>query len=341
MKKMNLFVLAMLIVLALLGGCVKNKDSASAQAKDVYVVTLCHSTAITTSLHIGMLKFQEEVEKKSGGRIKVNIYPASQMGGDREIIEGTQTGQVTMMASSNAPQVNFVRDAVIFDLPFVYPNIAVARKTLSNPEFLSKIKAAYAKSGFLYMGTSDQGFRTLTANKEIHTPSDVQGLTIRTMENKYHMTTWRSIGANPTPIPFNELYTALQQKTADAQENPIELIHSQKFYEQQKFIIRTNHTLNTIVWIMNKGFYDGLPADLKQIVDDAAMSATDAAKKFQDENVASFEKQIKDYGCTFIELNASELNQFEQKAKQVWDLIKADCDAEVYNAFMAALDKAK
>jgi len=338
MKKAFVLLVALVIIFGF-AGCGK-KESVS-RPKDEYVITCVHASADTTSQQAGSLLFKEEAEKNSGGRIKVNIYPNAQLGGDRETIEGTQAGQITMMSSSGAPQVNFVPDAVIFDLPFVYPDIQVARKTLTNPDFINAISASYAKSGLRYLGASDQGFRTLTANKEVHSPADVQGMTIRTMENKYHMAAWKAIGANPTPLAFNELYTALQQKVVDAQENPIELIYSQKFYEQQKYTILTNHIFQTIVWIMNADFYNKLPDDLKKVVDDASAKAIDGAKAFQDTNVAKFEKVIKDYGCTFVTLTPEQLSQFEQKAKTSWDLIKASVNPGVYDAFMTALGKAR
>lgn len=320
-------------------------EATAAPAADVkqgeFLITLAHATAETTSIQAGSLKFKEYVEKESGGRIKVNIYPNAQLGGDRETIEGTQAGQITMMASSNAVQVNFVPSAVIFDLPFIYPDIETARKVLSDEAFTKAIAAQYAKGGLHYVGASDQGFRTLTANKEVHLPADMNGVTLRTMENKYHMALWRDIGANPTPLAFNELYTALQQGTADGQENPIELIHSQKFYEQQKYVVYTNHILQTIVWIMNEGFYTRLPEDMKAIVDEGSKLAIGYANQFQDENVAGYIKTIGDYGVNFIELTPEERQAFADAAKPVWEMVEKDCDPEVYSAYMTAVKAAE
>ncbi len=320
-------------------------EATAAPAADVkqgeFLITLAHATAETTSIQAGSLKFKEYVEKESGGRIKVNIYPNAQLGGDRETIEGTQAGQITMMASSNAVQVNFVPSAVIFDLPFIYPDIETARKVLSDEAFTKAIAAQYAKGGLHYVGASDQGFRTLTANKEVHLPADMNGVTLRTMENKYHMALWRDIGANPTPLAFNELYTALQQGTADGQENPIELIHSQKFYEQQKYVVYTNHILQTIVWIMNEGFYTSLPEDMKAIVDEGSKLAIGYANQFQDENVAGYIKTIGDYGVNFIELTPEERQAFADAAKPVWEMVEKDCNPEVYSAYMTAVKAAE
>jgi tripartite ATP-independent transporter DctP family solute receptor len=308
-------------------------------AEEVYNLTFAHPTAEVTSIHHGAVKFKEYVEANSDNRIKVNIYPNAQLGGDREAIEGTQAGSITLTVCSNAPQVNFVPSAVIFDLPFVYADKEEARKTLIDPIFVAAISEEYAKSGFRFLGASDQGFRTLTANKVVRSPRDLEGVTLRTMENKYHMAAWKQIGANPTPIAFNELYTALQQGTVDAQENPIELIYSQKFYEQQDYIILTNHMYQTIVWIMNLDFYNSLPDDLKQVVDDAAAEAIKDANKFQDENVAKWAKEMEEYGVEFITLDEEQRSKFAEKATNVYDMIKENCDPKVFEAYMNALGK--
>lgn len=351
MKKKLALALALSLGLCLFTGCGGGGTTApaptpaqggqpAANQDAAYTITLVHATADTTSLHEGCVKFKEYVEGHSDGRIAVNVYPNAQLGADRETIEGVQTGEITMMLSSNAVQVNFVPDAVIFDVPFIYPDIATARAVLSDETFRENISASYAAAGLHYLGTSDQGFRTLTANKEVHTPADMAGVTLRTMENKYHMATWSAIGANPTPLAFNELYTALQQGTVDAQENPIELIYSQKFFEQQKYVINTNHIFQTIVWIMNEDFYQGLPDDLKTVIDEASDYATQAANDYQDANVEGFAQQIRDYGVTFIDLTPEELTAFSDATLSVRDMIHADCGEAVYTSFMNAVDSA-
>ncbi len=352
MKKWTSIVLAvaMALTLAACGGSPASSaapaapaasTAAPASSDQVYTITCSHATAETTSLHAGSVAFKDYVEKASNGRIVVNIYPNAQLGGDRETIEGVQTGEITMMSSSNAVQVNFVPDAVIYDMPFLYPTTEFGRKVLDNEDFKSAISKSYAAAGFHYMGASDQGFRTLTCNKPVKTPDDLKGMTIRTMENEYHMATWKALGANPTPLAFNELYTALQQGTVDAQENPIELIYSQKFYEQQKYIVGTNHIFQTIVWIMNENFYQSLPDDLKKVVDEGAAVAVEAARKFQDDNLAKNSEEIKKGGSEFIDLSADELAAFSAKVGGVYDMVKKDCGTEVYDAYMAAVDAAK
>ncbi len=349
MKKVVAILLAAILCMGIMAGCAPSTPStpstpsapadtgnAAKPADDakVYDVTISCSSAETTSLYAGCVKYKEILE--ATGKFKVNIYPNAQLGGDREALEGVQNGNITIHQCSSAPAVNFVQAAAIFDMPFVFANLEDARKVLSNENFLKVMGTEYEKAGFHLLGFADQGFRTLTLNKAVKTPEDMKGVSIRTMENQYHMEVWRSIGANPTPLAFNELYTALQQNTVDGQENPIELIHSQKFYEQQKYIIKTNHILQTINWVMNKAWYDALPEDLKKVIDDAAPEVMKYCNNFQDEAEGKYVKEMEAYGTQVIELTADEQKAFADKATGVWSTIEKDVGSEVYNAFMDA-----
>lgn len=318
-----------------------NDAKSNGSSDDQLTITFAHVSAEATSTHKAALKFKEVVEEKSNGKIAVNVYPNAQLGGDRELIENTQNGNVTAMLSSPAPQVNFVPSATIFDTPFVFSDLEHGRSVLEDPDFIKAIGKEYEKAGFHYMGASGQGFRTLTANEKITSVDQLKGLTIRTMENKYHMQTWKLLGANPTPLTFNELYTALQQGTVDAQENPVELVYSQKFYEQQKYIMNTNHILQTNTWIMNKDFYDSLSDDLKAVIDEAAKEAVDTANKVNDENEPDYEKAIKDYGCEFVEVPQDQLNKISEMVKPVYDEIKKATNEDVYDAYFNAIEKYK
>lgn len=308
---------------------------------EAQTITFAHSSAEATSTNEAALKFKEYVEANSEGQLKVNVYPSAQLGGDRELVENTQSGTVTAMISSPAPQVSFVPSATIFDTPFVFQGLEHARAVLKDEAFTAAISSEYEKAGFEYLGAAGQGFRTLTSNKKVTTMADLEGLTIRTMENKYHLKAWSLLGANPTPLAFNELYTALQQGTVDAQENPIELVVSQKFYEQQKYIMNTNHILQTNTIIMNKAFYDGLSDELKAVVDEAGIQAVDTANRINDEMKSEHVKTIEDFGDEFVEISSEELAKMAEAIKPVLEDIKAGTTQEVYDTYFAAIEALK
>lgn len=335
---------AMLTAVMVIGtaGCgagEKNTETTGGEAAKEgsgYTITLTHAVAEDTSQQAGSLAFKEYVEANSG--MKVNIYPNAQMGGDREQIEGVQEGSITMMTCGSAAQANFVTGAIVFDGPFAFKSEEHMEAVFKDQAFLNALSADYENAGFHMLGLSSLGFRMTTANKDIRSPEDVKKLTIRTMENKYHMALWEALGANPTPLAFNELYTALQG-TVEAQENPMELIYAQKFYEQQKYIIKTKHLPQDLVWIMNKNFYDSLPEDLKAVVDEGAARAVEAAAAFSKENESNIQKKIEEEGITVTDLTQEELKPFAEKTKDVWKLIEKDCPKEVYETFINALNK--
>ncbi len=357
MKKTMLSILAVLL-LFFLAGCGASANSGAApdgtgaangsanlaaspaNQPEAYVITLGHSTTEQSSNQFGSLKFKEYVEEKSGGRITVQIYPNAQLGADREMLEGVQTGQITMMNTGNVAHANFVKEISVLDCPFAFEDNLEARAIFAEPNFLAALSQRYEANGFKFLGMTDQGFRTLTANKAVHIPNDIKGMKIRTVENKYQMAIWKYLGANPTPLAFNELYTALQQGAVDAQENPIELIYTQKFYEQQKYVISTNHIFQATLWVMNLDFFNNLPVELQKIVTESMALAAQETNEYNDENVAGFKQVISDYGAQFIELTTEELTQFKEMAKGVWDMVEADYP-EMYAIFASSLEAIK
>lgn len=305
-------------------------------ATESLTITFAHATTEQTSQQAGALAFKKYIEEKSEGHLRVDLYPNSQLGGDREQLEGCQEGSITAMTSGSAPQVNFVKNAVIFDLPFAFNSEEEALKVFADKDFNAKLAEKYEPAGFKLLGASFLGFRATTSNFKITSPADLKGMKIRTMENKYHMAFWRELGANPTPIPFNELYTSLQQGVVDGQENPLELIYAQKFYEQQKFVIHTRHLPQTLIWIMNKDFYDKLSEDLKAVVNGAAVAAMEAAHEFAFGGMDRVSKELEGLGVTIVDLSPEEVEVFANKSTSTWNLVKENCDEDLYNAFMKA-----
>ncbi len=342
-------ILALTIVttmsLALLAGCGGGTDAADgdkdATAVGSYPMSIAHATAEDTTDQAFALAFKEYVEEHSNGAITVSIFPNAQMGGDREVVEAVQNNEVTMTATANAVQANFVPDAFVLDIPFTFATMDAVRYTMEDEGFLKAMGDAYDKAGLRLMGYTCTGFRVLSCNKPVHTPDDVKGMTIRTMENQYHMATWRAIGANPTPLPFNELYTALQQGTVEAQENPIELIVTQKFYEQQDYVVETNHLGQFIPWVMSKTYYESLPAELQTVVDEGIQVGRQAAFSHIENTNEKNRQAIIDSGTEIITLTEEELAAFAERTTSVAEQIKGAVDATVYDAYMASCEAFK
>ena len=303
-----------------------------ANAADVYI-SAAHSVSEESTQQITMLAMQKKLNELSGGKIEMSIFPNGQMGGDRELTEGVQAGNLTITTSSPAPQANFVPSASIFDLPFAFPNIEEIDKAFKNPDFIKALNAEYEKTGLHLLGISNLGFRQTSCNFEINSLDDLKGFTIRTMENKNHIEMWRMLGANPTPIAMNELYTALQQGTCDGEENSYEIIYTSKLYEQQKYINETNHIPHCLTWIMNKAAYDALSPDQKKMIDEAASYAIAEGEKYIRSKDKEYMDKMTAAGITIHKLAPEDLAKFKEKVSAMYPEIKAQVAPEVYEAY--------
>ena len=283
-------------------------------------------------------KLKEVLEAKSKGAFKVATFPNSQLGSDREITQSCQNGELAFVVQNTAPQVNFVPKAAVFDLPNLFPNKKVARAALD--KFQKDIEPEYAKAGIVMLGFGDQGFRVLSSNKAINKIEDFKGLKLRTMENKYHVQYWQSLGANPTPLPFSELYLALQQGTVTGQENPYEVIVATKLYEVQKYVIDTNHLFHTITIIMSKNIYDQLTPEEQKLVRDAAREVIVWGREQADKRHADRVAILKKNNVQIIKLDEKLLGEMQAKSKSVYDNISKAVGADLVKKLQDAVKEA-
>ena len=332
MKKTALVILILSILVSsvVYGG--GTKDSA---ADKVYTIVIGESGSELTSNYQGYLAFKPYVENASKGRIKVEIHANAILGNDRELLESVQIGQVTMMATGLTQHTNFVPELNTMDAPFLYETTEQVYRLFEDKEFYDMFSKLYANQGYYFVGMTFQGFRTLTSNKPVRTVADCNRMSIRVIQSPTPIAIWQALGSNPTPLAFPEVYTALQQGVVDAQENPMELIYSQKFYEQQKYVIDTNHQIQPTLVVFNLDFYNSLPADLRAIVDEGFKVCLKAIREYTDSNLDMYEKTMRDYGCTFIELTPQARAEFKDRTAGV----RADLAAQ-YPAFYRDLEAA-
>lgn len=221
-----------------------------------------------------MAKFKEHVEKQTNNRIKVELYPSNQLGNDKEALEAMKIGTVHMNLPSPAVLGNFVKEYNILSLPFIFPTQEIADKVTDGPwgqTLLKKLEPI----GYIGLGYGDFGFRHTTNNvRPIEKTEDFKGLKIRTMQNPAHLEVFRTLGANPTPMGFSEVFSALQQGVIDGQENPLKNVTSNKLHEVQKFATLDGHVYEWIVFVVSKKFYNDLSAADQKIIQEA----TDIAK---------------------------------------------------------------
>lgn len=248
-------------------------------------------------------------------------------------------GDIPFVVQNTAPQANFIPKLAIFDLPMAYTNIEDLRSTLDDEEFMNLINQVYLEHSVRLLAMSDQNFRVMTTNKKIESLDDFKGQKIRTMENKYHLAFWQSIGANPTPMAFSEVYIGLQQGTIDAQENPYEVIVSGKIYEQQDYVVKTNHLPHLLSMIVNEDFYNRLSTKDKKIVNQAAQNARDYSREQCDKRVSDRLSIIKESGTQKIDLSQEVLNEMRNRLSSVYEEIRQQVGDELFDAYTKNMNK--
>ena len=327
--------ISVLLIGMLMTACGKN------DGEQRYAYPLATASPEDTVTQIYAEKFAEEVDRLSDGSIKIQVYANSTLGGDRELLESCKDGDIPFVVQNTAPQVTFMPDLAIFDVPCAFENLDECREVLDDPEFSSLISSVYEKGGYQLLGVADQGFRIMSTNKPVKGIGDFKGQKIRTMENPFHLAFWKSIGANPTPMSFAEVYIGLQQHTIDAQENPYEVIVSNRLYEQQDYVVETNHLPHLITLIMNDEFFKGMPEENQRILKEAAATATEYARQASDDRIADRVKTIEDSGTKILKIDEETYKAIVDASAGVRESIKEKVDSEVYNKFIECIEKYK
>ena len=320
--------------------CLFGAGVAGAQANKVYTLKFAFAAAANSTSGQTAYLIKSRLEAESGGRLKVEVYPGGQLGGDREMIESCQAGDISIVFQATAPQVSFIPQVAVFDMPAVLTDPQVALKMLGSGVFRDKIGTYYEKAGLKLVQLAPSAFREMSSNKAVRSMDDFKGIKIRTMENKYHMAYWKSLGANPTPLAFGELYIALQQNLVQAQENPIELQIAAKLGEVQKYQILTHHILFIATAVMNKALYDSMPADLQALIMkvnyEAGAEGLKAALASADSTIATLKSQ----GKEIIQPTAEMYAKMKAAAQPVYDMIKKDIGADLVDAMLTAYQAA-
>ncbi len=239
-----------------------------AQTKvDPLTIKFAHAGSPTHPYSVGLNILTPILEKNSGGAVKMQIFCCAQLGSERELAEGTRLGTINMTSvAAEGALPAWVPELQAFGLPFIIRDRDHVYRVLEGPVG-KEMEAKLAAQGFIVLGWWELGFRNMTTkNKPIRTPDDLKGLKIRVQEAKVWLGFIRALGGLPTPIPFGELYNALQQGVVDGQENPIVTIVSMKFYEVQKQVGLTEHTYTSLPLLANKNWWEGLKPNQRQVI---------------------------------------------------------------------------
>lgn len=289
-------------------------------------------------------EFIKAVETKTNGKLKVNYFPNMQLGNDSEMLQQMLAGEIDIVSLQTAPTTPFVPEVAVFDIPLVFAkyNAATINKVLNDSPFTELINKAYGKANLINLGyLQGATFREMTSNREIRSLEDFKGLKIRTMDAKFHVAFWKALGANPTPLPFPELYLALQQGVVEAQENATDTSVNAKFYEVQDYLVNTHHILYLNQFLMNKSKFNSLdPAYQKAIKESVAEATGIIGAQMEKINLDS-KAILVEKGMKSIEFDSAFYDAIIEKAQPVYEEIKKEVGAELVDTLVRELQKAQ
>ena len=270
-------------------------------------------------LEQGATKFAELVAAKSGGKIKVNVFPGGTLGGDAPNVSALQGGTIEFVLLNSGILASQVKDFEVFDFPFMFANAKEADAIVDGP-FGEKLEAKLQDKGIVGLAYFELGFRQLTNSKRaVNTVEDIAGLKLRVIPNAINVDWVKALGANPTPLAFPELYAALEQKAIDGQENPLSVIQANKFFEVQKYLTLTNHQYNPQSLIFSKKVWDTLSPAEKKILEESALEAAKFQRQVNRDAAAGQLDALKKAGMQVAEFSPAEQAKLREKLKPVID----------------------
>lgn len=303
------------------------------------VIKFANQNAKGHPIVMGMEKFAEIVAAKSGGKLKVNVFPGGALGSDQANVSALQGGTLEMAAMNSGIFASLVKDFAIYDFPFLFASPKEADAVVDG-EFGRKLHAKLAERGIVGLAYYELGFRHLTNSKRpINKVEDIAGLKLRVIPNPINVDWVKALDANPTPLPFPELYGALEQKAVDGQENPVATINGAKLYEVQKYLTLSSHQYNPQSVVISKKFWDSLSAAEKKIIEDAAHESARYQREQSRSQAAGILDNLKKHGMQVTELPAAEQKKLREKMVPVIAKHSASVGEATVKEMMAELDR--
>ena len=287
----------------------------------------------------GMKKFAETVAAKSGGKIKVNLFLNGSLGSDQAVVSALKGGTIELAVMNSGILASEAKELAIFDFPFLFANEKESDAIVDGPVG-KKMHALLEAKGLIGLSYWELGYRQITNSKRaVNKVEDLEGLKLRVIPNPINIDWVKALNANPTPMPFPEVYGGLEQKAIDGQENPISVIAANKFWEVQKHIVLSNHQYNPQSVIMSKKVWDSLTPAERKLIDDAADEAAKTQRAESRAAVAANLDLLKKNGMTVTQLPPAEVAKLREKMKPVIAKYSANVGDATVNEMMAELAK--
>ncbi|MEA1965563.1 MAG: TRAP transporter substrate-binding protein [Candidatus Aerophobetes bacterium] len=313
-KKLKIVWITVLIAGIIIVG-IGNINS-KAKGIEPMVLKLGHVVPTSHPYHLGAVKFKELIEKRTKGKIKIEIYPAGQLTpGERSLIEQMQLGLCDLTVTATGPVSGFMENMMVVDLPFLFRSYEHAHNVLDGivgDELLEQLKEVGIKG----LAFWENGFRNITNSvRPINSVNDLRGLKIRTMENPVHLDSFKDLGANPTPMSW-PIYTELQTGVIDGQENPLPIIYAYKFWEVQKYLAISEHFYSPAPILMNLKRYNSLPLETQKIFLSTAKEVAHYERALIKEQEKKYTKIMKKY---FKEVTYPPRKEFREAVEPVYN----------------------
>lgn len=315
--------------------------SGAASSAD-YRIKVSHSSpAVNDRLEASLQVFKQNVEARTDGAVSISTFPASQLGGEREQLEGVQFGSIEMAVLAG-PVSSVYPEVLVFDLPYLFKNREVAYQVLDGDFGQKILDGMLPKTGIRGLAWGENGFRHFTNRaRPISSPSDLNGMKIRTMENPAHMKMVESFNATATPMAFGEVYSSLQQGVIDGQENPISLIESMRFYEVQKHLTLDGHVYNPFMFMVNNRFFERLPDEYQTVIQEEARNWSNIQRELNAEQENKGLQKLKEEGMQVVELSDEDKQLFREQTKPVYDTYRKQLGDEIIDELMQAVAMAE
>ena len=349
MRRVISLALVLLMAMSLLTACgsestsIPSNDNTTTDTKadsgKKIAVKIAHAGTEDSLMHKAWVVAADYME--ANGNFECTIYPNGTLGSDVDLAQAVQCGDIQMSACSTSNLTSFNQNLEVYSLPFAFPNEETAYAVLDGDfgtKMLDSMESACGLKGIGYFESCT--YRELSSNKEVHTPADLKGMKVRVMQSNLHIAIWESLGAIPSAIAFGELYTALSQGTVDAQDNPLELVISQKFYEVQKYITLTNHIFQVGMATCNPAWFNSLSAEDQQVVLDAIRAGVEFQRQEAAAQKENYITTLENDGLTVTALTDDELAQFQALMGSAEDVIAANVGADLVNELKEAIKAA-
>lgn len=346
MKKLFSLLLAatMLLALAACGGSKSEVPAPSAEntpaetSGDVIEITYGHGFNPGTPQARAAEEFKARVEEETDGRVQVMLFPSGQLGSAKDMFESLQMGTQEIALLPTARISGFSPTLQIFDLPFLFPDKETAYEIFDG-EVGEQMLATLDSTGVKGLAIYEDGFKHFTCSKKLETLEDFKGKKFRTMESPIIMEQFNALGANPVPVDFAELYNALQQGTVDGQENPLVTIDSVKLYEVQDYLLLSEHAYLGHVFLVGGAWFDGLDADLQEIIARNAKEIASWERGLVAEEEEGYLQTIRDSGTSVIELSEAERQKMKDATTGVYDVAKDIVGEELLDLVVKAANQ--